>query len=62
MSSVIIYFFKRKEAQLKPFDGVKEEIRATLTNLFEQEKTTAYVDEAMKKAGVKFYYDRVVLE
>jgi peptidyl-prolyl cis-trans isomerase C len=58
----IIRVEDRKEAQLKPFDGVKEEIRAALTNLFEQEKTTEYVDEAMKKAGVKFYYDRVALE
>ncbi len=58
----IIRVDDRKEAQLKPFDGVKEEIRSTLTNLFEKEKTTEYVDEAMKKSGVKFYYDRLVLE
>lgn len=57
----IIRVEERKEAQLKPFDGVKEEIRATLTNLFEKEKTTEYVDEAMKKAGVKYYYDRLKL-
>lgn len=58
----IIRLEERKEAQPKPFEGVKEEIRATLTNLFEQEKTTEYINEAMKKAGVTFYYDRVVLK
>ena len=57
----IIRVEDRNDARLKPFDEVKEEIRATLTKLFEQEKTTEYVDEAMKKAGVKYYYDRLKL-
>jgi peptidyl-prolyl cis-trans isomerase C len=57
----IIRVEERKEAQMKPFDDVKEEIRTTLKKLFEEEKTMAFIDDAIKKAGVTFHYDRIKL-
>lgn len=58
----IIRVEERKEAQAKPFEDVKEEIRVTLKKLFENEKTDAYVDEAMKKAGVTYYFEKIRLD
>jgi peptidyl-prolyl cis-trans isomerase C len=58
----IIRVEERKEAQIKPFEEVKEEIQATLKKLFEEEKTTAFLDDAIKKAGVTFHFDRIKLD
>lgn len=51
-----------KEAKLRSFEDVKKETKNALLKLYKSEKVKAYVDDAMDKAGVKIYYDRIQLK
>ncbi|MEF9427425.1 MAG: peptidylprolyl isomerase, partial [Candidatus Mariimomonas ferrooxydans] len=58
----IIKLEERKEAKQQSFEDVKKETKNALLKLYKSEKVKAYVDDAMDKAGVKIYYDRIQLK
>jgi len=49
----VIRVTERKDGERKPFDQVKEPIRATLRNKAQQEQVQAYYDGLKKQAGVQ---------